>query len=107
MEIAFALDTPLRLARTGGGSTKGQSLPNTFANPLTPAFELSVGSRVIYKGNVWRLLVCVLATVLVVASLLAYEMASTQLTFGLLVGSFFAIPCAVGVLAHTGRLTDD
>jgi hypothetical protein len=103
LEMTYALDTPIRLSGTKACPADAQSTPN----PLTPAFEISVGSRVIYSGNIWRFVVSVLASVLVGASLLASEMASTLLTFSLLVGLLFVIPCTVGVLAHTGRLTDD
>jgi hypothetical protein len=103
LEMAYALDTSIRLSRAKACPAEAQSTPNL----ISPAFVFSVGSRVIYSGNIWRFVVSVLASVLVGASLLAYSMASTLLTFSCLVGLLFVIPCTVGVLAHTGRLTDD
>lgn len=97
------LDTPIRLSRTKVRPAEAQSDPRDISS----AFVLSVGDRVVYSGNVWRFVVCGLGTLLVVLSLVTYLMASTLLTFSLLVGSLFVFPTAVGVLAHNGRLTDD
>lgn len=103
LEIAFALDDATRLSSASGGSpADAQSHP--LAN--SPTFKICVGERVLSLGNVWRFVVCGLATLLVVVSLYCL-MASTLLSLCLLLGTMFVVPCAVGVLAHTGRLTDD
>ena len=104
LQLPNAVDTSTRLSCARGGSpAEAQSIPKLDRNEVS----FVVGERVLSLGGFWRLIVCGLATVLVVVSLTTFLVASTRLSFCFALGTMLVIPGAVGVLAHTGRLTND